>query len=56
MIFKNGAAHFVQPAFLINPPVEIEPLAKRMESDLIAWKDSSNGLRHGIGQRLLRIK
>ncbi len=34
LIFKKMVRpHFVQPAFLINPPVEIEPLAKRMESD-----------------------
>lgn len=34
LIFKKMVRpDFVQPAFLINPPVEIEPLAKRMESD-----------------------
>lgn len=34
LIFKKIVRpHFVQPAFLINPPVEIEPLAKRMEGD-----------------------
>lgn len=34
LIFKKMVRpHFVQPTFLVNPPVEIEPLAKRMESD-----------------------
>lgn len=34
LLFKKFARpHFIQPAFLVNPPIEIEPLAKRMTED-----------------------
>lgn len=34
LLFKKFARpHLIQPAFLVNPPIEIEPLAKRMTED-----------------------
>ncbi|MCR4328286.1 MAG: lysine--tRNA ligase [Patescibacteria group bacterium] len=30
---KTVRPHLIEPAFLVNPPVEIEPLAKRMSED-----------------------
>ena len=34
LLFKKFARpHLIQPAFLVNPPIEIEPLAKRMSED-----------------------
>ncbi|MEK7148922.1 MAG: lysine--tRNA ligase [Patescibacteria group bacterium] len=34
LIFKKAVrSHMIQPGFLINPPLDVEPLAKRMESD-----------------------
>lgn len=34
LLFKKFARpHLIQPAFLVNPPIEIEPLAKRIPGD-----------------------
>lgn len=33
LLFKKARAKMIQPCFLIDPPADIEPLAKRMASD-----------------------
>lgn len=33
LLFKKVRAKMIQPCFLVNPPVEIEPLAKRLPHD-----------------------